>query len=1307
MQGKHLCSPSLLAARFQSYEILEMLVLHGADIAAQDEQGRTICDFECEGQVAAAIQRGVVGRFNRTIRVARPLAHGAGAASSLRPPPPPQHHTSALQESPQSAAHSVASSTTPPGHSHYTPHPRKHAAPHSTAPIAPSTDGRAASSGRSPSRSPSPSGLPPIRVRKTRGAPGSAAASSAAAHHAAASSTASVASPSAAAAIASSRAFQHPLLASAELTDDALAAMEASVEQILHRRDPNAGSTRAAAQSSPNAAAASSGPSSSVSSRRDSGVGSGPAQQHRSSMPAQPSFGHPRSILKSSRLDSPARRGTPGDADQSCMVQVRSTSDNVHQEDLEDDSESHDDEAEREEIERRRRAAFAARALHQRQQPRPASAPHSAQHSEGEVVSGEDDEEDEEDEEDEVDEQRSSQDDDEEDENGENESLAPVPVVHRPPALTVKVGTGASPFKRALDEHLATQAPASPFVLTSTPPGGENSGSRAVSQSQSPAWTASAADPTPSPDVVAAPQSAEEVVVARELARLQAGLPMDATQIAQVAAHLSATAAIVGITVAPARGGSEEAAASPLPCALDPEEQHAPLAGLHVLEVRQPRRRGEGSDESASSIAGAAPAAPPKHVAALREAMAAAKEERTIADELAQDDDSAVAHSPAPATSSPAPAGDAASAPSSTEKRSDKSKRKPGRRRKALVEIAAPPPPQPARSPFSGASPSVSPPAAASLASAVAPPSRTPPFVPQLNPFQLTSATASASVSTSSSAKPSPTLRPSKAPSPSPSAPSSGRMAVAVPVQHSVVSVPTAAPISAAAAPTSAAAAAAAPATSASVGSSRPTSGATSSTSSVSASPHASPSGATAAAASRSRQDAERAVDAWLVEHDFDSVSRSSLAGFSFADLRSLEHGDCVELLGERVGPLLFLKLRNAPIPASLLRTPSPLIAAAAVSAQEPSVAHPPLSSWLEAAAHGVAVAAAKEAEELARSAHPSEAEDTEEDEEDEAEDDRKFHQAPLAPPSAQRSRGASASPVNLAPAAVSAVITSPVSAPVASTPQALSAPATGAAASITPSPVSASAASSFDSRARSSFGFLSDALRTSFVFQGAAAVDRSAAAAPVAAPTPSSRAPTTVALQVAPPVMLPPRPSAQAIHAVQGAVFGGGGGNSAATGARASPPPIANAASSAGASAAPSSSSDPSAVASQWLSSFEKSFTSVAGQLKHTLNAVGSSKKDAREEMRRTQPHRLRRQQQQQTGTEGASGSSSRGGAAEAPQPSRSGYERSWDQPSSDREAAAAQAALLGSQQQPAHKQQPAARSAKVPPPNDYMSAF
>ena len=1490
VSGKHLCSPSLLAARFGSYEILELLVAAGADIAAQDEQGRTVCNFEQDGQVAAALQRGVVGRFNRSIRpgggsmkqqmlMGRSGMGHASTSNSIQDSPSGGSQYSASSP----AASSAASAASPSGHPRYTPHPNaalkpsRGSAPHGA--TAPSPLGE--------SRSPSP-GLPPVRTRKAGGAAAppvtvgrnsaaAAASSSAAAraHGAVAGSAASVTSsvapsPIAATALASSRAFQHPMMSGGaaaasgtELSDEALEAMEANMEQILSRRDPasarNAASSASSNQSSRKStlADATAPPPARVQRHVPSAVSAAPTAGAASASSA------PRNILKSSRVDSPTYppRGSRSAAATAATVaplppsMSRLDSDNVHQE--EEPESEHDEHEESEEGEED--DIDEAGSEQQRRRP--------PVHSDaiGELISGEDDE-------------------------SERLSASPPPSAPPPRSLPSLQPASVSPYKRALEAHLAQRMSDEGVVEgreEAIAPPSRNQGPRASKSKAS-----RHAKPTKSAEPVAAAPTAsgarEEAVLADGLARL----PMDAAQIAQVAAHLSATAATVGLVVAPPARGADspvvEAAASPLAttphaatdsrgrneaASMDaPATTASPAPPAHRAALRevvaaaflqkqveaaaaaesQPVSRptalllppsrpkptdvihsadladSELEEESVSSqhAASASPqmrAAVPTAVDPKSELLTASvspdaivlSEPTVVLEPMPQtnalpsalpeqpttpakpasephdaDSASAAALSHAPASAAVAATVAAPSAAASSRSKSKGSKASSngggGGRKQKLVEIAAPLPPKPVhliQSPFhpqlNQQQPKVSPSGSPMHAAAAVPAA----LQTLLGPFQL--------------AKTSPTLRPSK--------PNEQ-------MQRSMPLIPTAAPVFAGAA--------AAPHTNGSSG--YPQSRGSSSKSSASSSPLLAATAPPPSSGSR-RDTSQAAADSWLTAHGFDRVARSSLAGFTMSDLRSLEHADCVELLGDRVGPVLFIKLRHHPQEAQKQTPQQPhqpqepqLIPESPVAADahedptpEDPAPHP--ASWLEAAVHGMQAAAQKDAEEAQRQSLHDAAEneqdeglpreqETHDAEAAEAADkalpstatDRapEPHPSPTRPPPAAVHDDDGSEPDHSSeddddysplaphqpaakdhlagysdrsgsedesPAARRGVLTgrlqavesapTPTRGPSAATPSSAAAPVPAPLAS--PSSALSSPLSSLSEvRARAS-NFtrgLSESLRSSFIFQGADAVDRSppvaqspstaetAAALAAASGSPASASTPSASAQPAASGSKPIKTSVASLSAVQAAIDGEVDAPRAAAAAvsrpsngrrprqasaepasvvAAAPPvavPVVSVISPAAASSStpPAASASASASGSRWFSSLEKSMSSSVQSLKYKL--AGTTRN---EEIRKTQPHVIRRAAAAAAAASAAEEESLE--AVEAKARSRHRREESEEQDhklgmrTATREAhAGPRVAYERSWDKDGSAEPSPARAARhAPPPDDYFTSF
>jgi len=494
-----------------------------------------------------------------------------------------------------------------------------------------------------------------------------------------------------------------------------------------------------------------------------------------------------------------------------------------------------------------------------------------------------------------------------------------------------------------------------------------------------------------------------------------------------------------------------------------------------------------------------------------------------------------------------------------------------------------------------------------------------------------------------------------------------------------------------------------------------------------------------------------------LIEQGFDSVARSALQGFTFADLRGLEHGDAVELLGERAGEALFLRLRkiNVPVPPTTSARgeaprgvarpvpvqPEPVLIAADEDivdedAEEqgqgqqdhdeaPQEQEHNVSNWLEAAAKGVALAAAKDAEERSKlmeehsassgvsSSQPSRRgseilpahphgdahahghahvqprhhphhDGAFSDEDSYVEDtDEEFseHEAPMqaSPPlrrqqphgqQAQQPKPAQHAPVGPArpqPLQQQSRDESPVSSP----PRAQASR-------------SARLGSSAFSGLSLGLDGLSETLRSSFIFQGADAIHRSPqppAPAASAPPTASASASPAASTSQAPlPLARTLKPNAQMISAVQGAMKGGAssGGHASHNGHA---PTMKAAIPVASPSLPPASASAPPALApgsngsggSTWLpslasvsSTLEQSLSSVAAGLTRSLGGTAGRSAEAR----RGQPHRARRSAAKEQDERVALVAS--GGGVAGPkgaQPGRSGYVRTWDQPEDDEE--------------------------------------
>lgn len=225
--GKHLCSPALLAARFGFYEILSQLVQFGGDLGAQDDQGRTVCDFELDGQIGAAIQRGIVARFNKFI--IKPTFgpwHGVRRSTGVSD----ESHTGSTASSPMPhTQQQQPSHTTLNHHNHHTPHPRKgnmaqsHVSTISDSPSSNASSMAHAHPASSRSRTPSPS-IVPVRPRK--GAPPRSRSESISSNHTHPSNVR----------IRNNFESTSSSLDVEPLTDAALAELEAGVESILQRQ---------------------------------------------------------------------------------------------------------------------------------------------------------------------------------------------------------------------------------------------------------------------------------------------------------------------------------------------------------------------------------------------------------------------------------------------------------------------------------------------------------------------------------------------------------------------------------------------------------------------------------------------------------------------------------------------------------------------------------------------------------------------------------------------------------------------------------------------------------------------------------------------------------------------------------------------------------------------------------------------------------------------------------------------------------------------------------------------------------------
>jgi len=166
--GKQLCPPSLIAARNGWYEILSMIISYGADISAQDEDGRTICDFELEGEIGAAIQRGVTERFNRYFKQSTSIMPIIPRSFGMSHHPARRPATLDEANSNGSSSHPVSSASSSPSiNSNRHPNNSRKSSHHgsiSTVSDSPSTHSPIARS-RSPSLSPSLSHIP-VRPRK-------------------------------------------------------------------------------------------------------------------------------------------------------------------------------------------------------------------------------------------------------------------------------------------------------------------------------------------------------------------------------------------------------------------------------------------------------------------------------------------------------------------------------------------------------------------------------------------------------------------------------------------------------------------------------------------------------------------------------------------------------------------------------------------------------------------------------------------------------------------------------------------------------------------------------------------------------------------------------------------------------------------------------------------------------------------------------------------------------------------------------------------------------------------------------------